>query len=198
MKQIRDFHAYLYVSKDKIKQDLLILACCKGQKPKRGKYNHAAVSIKYHVRLCDGEMIRVCAKPFLGITNFGKDRIQRIVRNFVVTGELPRERRGGNRVGPKNDEKRNCIKQFIESITCTVSHYCRSKTSVRSICHVCVVAPLALDIRQRLLTEHRVHIAKAKTFFKLLKNPKTNTAYFSFDCQKNVALPRLPEKILIQ
>ncbi|CAH2010294.1 unnamed protein product [Acanthoscelides obtectus] len=48
-----------------------------------------------------------------------------------LLGELPRKRRGGNRVGPKNDETRNCIKRFIESITCTESHYCRSKTSVR-------------------------------------------------------------------
>uniref|UniRef100_A0A6P7H6L3 Uncharacterized protein LOC114344976 n=1 Tax=Diabrotica virgifera virgifera TaxID=50390 RepID=A0A6P7H6L3_DIAVI len=53
MKQVIDFHAYLYESKDKIKQDLMILVCCKGQKPKRGKSNHAAVSIKYHVRLSE-------------------------------------------------------------------------------------------------------------------------------------------------
>lgn len=248
MKQIKDYHTYLYRSKDKIKQDLLILACCKGQKPKRGKSNHAAVSIKYYVRLSDGELIRVCAKTFLGITNLSKDRIQRIVRNFVVTGELPRERRGGNRVGPKNDEKRNCIKKFIESLTCTESHYCRSKTSVRvylpcdlnfkklfdhylrrvpqpmhvklsyfrkyvnanyniafgtpmtDCCSTCLRTKEQLkvatssDVRQKLVTEHRVHIAKAHAFFKLLKTPKLNTTYFSFDCQKNLALPRLPDQ----
>ncbi|CAH2015058.1 unnamed protein product [Acanthoscelides obtectus] len=248
MKQIKDFHAYLYQSKDKIKQDLLILACCKGQSPKTGKSNHAAPAIKYHVRLSEGELIRVCAKSFLGITNLSKDRIQRIVRNFVVTGELPRKRRGGNRVGPKNDETRNCIKRFIESITCTESHYCRSKTSVRvylpcdlnfkklfdhylrrvpqpmhvklsyfrkyvnanyniafgtpltDCCSTCLrtkeqlKVATSLDVRQKLVTEHRVHIAKAKAFFKLLKNQKPNTTYFSFDCQKNLALPRLPDQ----
>ncbi|KAB0790260.1 hypothetical protein PPYR_04796 [Photinus pyralis] len=51
----------------------------------------------------------------------------------------------------------------------------------------------SLDVRQKLLTEHRVHIAKAKAFFGLLKT-KLNTSYFSFDCQKNLALPRLPNQ----
>lgn len=248
MKQLKDFHAYLYESKDKIKQDSLILACCIGKKPKRGKSNHAAVSIKYHIRLSEGEMIRVCAKTFLRVTNLSKDRIQRVVRNFVVTGELPRERRGGNRVGPKNDEKRSSIKKFIESLTCTESHYCRSKTSVRiylpcdlnlkklfvlylqkvpenmhvklsyfrkyvntnyniafgtpmtDCCSTCLrikeqlKIATSLDIRQNFKTEHRVHIAKAKAFFQLLKNKTPNTAYFSFDCQKNLALPRLPDQ----
>ncbi|CAH1969755.1 unnamed protein product [Acanthoscelides obtectus] len=60
---------------------------------------------------------------------FNQKHIKGMLINLL--GELPRERRGGNRVGPKNDETRNCIKRFIESITCTESHYCRSKTSVR-------------------------------------------------------------------
>lgn len=248
MKQIKDFHAYIYQSKDKVKQDSLILACCKGQKPTRGKSNHNAVSIKYHVRLIEGKFIRVCAKTFLGITNFSKDRIQRIVRNLVVKGELPKERRGGDRVGPKNDEKRNCIKRFIESITCKESHYCRSKTSVRvylpcdlnfkklfnhylhrvpelmhvkltyfrkyvnanyniafgtpmtDCCSTCLrtkeqlKVATSLEVRQKLNIEHRVHMTKAKAFFKLLKHQKPNAAYFSFDCQKNLALPRLPDQ----
>lgn len=70
-------------------------------------------------------MIRVCAKIFLRVTNLSKDCIQR-----VDIGELPRGRRACNRVGPENDNKRNFIKKFIESLACTESHYCRIKTSV--------------------------------------------------------------------
>ncbi|KAK5648202.1 hypothetical protein RI129_003094 [Pyrocoelia pectoralis] len=232
MSEVKNFHGYLYQSKDKVHQVGLILACCNGAVPKRGKTMHASVSIKYNVRT---EMIRVCSKAFFEITNFSRDRVQRIVRNFVLKGETSKERRGGNRIGPKNDEKQICIKNFIESIKYTESHYCRSKSSVRvylpcdlnfkklfdqyvqkfrkyvnanyniafgtpqtDCCSTCLRTQEQLktktsnEVRQTLTTAHRVHIMKAKAFFKLLKYPKTAT--FSFDCQKNLALPRLPDQ----
>nr|CAH7762538.1 unnamed protein product [Callosobruchus chinensis] len=48
--------------------------------------------------------------------------------------------------------------------------------------------------RSHLTTENRVHLMKAKAFFRLLKYPKPNTVLFSFDCQKNLALSRLPDQ----
>lgn len=248
MKNIKDFHTYLYKSQDKIHQDTLILACCLGNKPKRGKKSHDQVAIQYHIRLNNGELVRVCRDAFLGITNFSKNRIQRIVRNYVVCGVIPKERRGGDRVGPKNDEKRLCIKNFIQSLNCVESHYCRSKTSMRlylpcdlnfkklynqylervprnlhvklsyfrkyvnqyynigfgtpqtDVCSTClrtkeiIKMTTSTEERSRLSTEHRVHMIKAKSFFQLLKNPTPNSISFSFDCQKNLALPRLPDQ----
>lgn len=248
MNDIKQFHGYMYESKSKIDQDNLILNCCKGNKPKRGKSNHAQVSIQYNVRLKDGKLIRVCKNTFLGITNFSGDRVQRIVRNFVQKGELPKERRGGDRVCRKNDEKRKHIKNFIESLTCVECHYCRSKTSVRvylpcdlnfkklythyqqqipndlhvrisyfrkflnanyniafgtpltDCCSTCLrfkeqlKMTTSADKRNKLITENSVHLLKAKAFFRLLKHPKPNTVSFSFDCQKNLALPRLPDQ----
>lgn len=238
----------MYESKNKIDQDNLILNCCRGNKPKRGKSNHAQVSIHYNVRLKDGKLVRVCKNAFLGITNFSANRVQRILRNFVNKGELPKERRGGDRVGCKNDEKRKHIKNFIESLTCAESHYCRSKTSSRvylpcdlnfkklytyyqqrvsenlhvkisyfrkmlnanyniafgtpltDCCSTCLRFKEQLKLttsaekRHKLTTENRVHLLKAKAFFRLLKYPKPNTVSFSFDCQKNLALPRLPDQ----
>ncbi|XP_050294218.1 uncharacterized protein LOC126734570 [Anthonomus grandis grandis] len=245
MNEIKKLHGYMYESTSKIDQDNLILNCCKGHKPKRGKSNHAQVSIQYNVRLKDGKLIRVCKNAFLGITNFSGNRVQRILRNFVKNGELPKERRGGDRVGRKNDGKHKHIKDFIESLTCAESHYCRSKTSVRvylpcdlnfkkpytysqqrvpedlhvrisyfrkfvnanyniafgtpltDCCSTCLRFKEQLKLttsaekRYKLTTENRVHLLKAKAFFRLLKHPKPNTMSFSFDCQKNLALPRL-------
>nr|CAH7730362.1 unnamed protein product [Callosobruchus chinensis] len=39
--------------------------------------------------------------------------------------EVPKERRGGDRIGDGNKEKKNEIKKFIESLSCVESHYCR-------------------------------------------------------------------------
>ncbi|XP_050302158.1 uncharacterized protein LOC126740258 [Anthonomus grandis grandis] len=248
MAQVKECHAYLYESKDKIEQDRRILACCTGNKPKRGKTDHAQVSIQYNIRLKDGHLIRVCRNAFLEISNFSKDRIQRVMRNFVLFGALPKERRGGDRVGVKNIDKQKSIKQFIESIQCVESHYCRSKSSVRmylpcdlsfkklynqylaktpegmhvkisyfrkyvnanyniafgtpqtDCCSFClrtkeqIKSMTSASGRHQLIVEHRIHVLKAKTFFKLLKYTKPTTVTFSFDCQKNLALPRLPDQ----
>ena len=39
-----------------------------------------------------------------------------------------------------------------------------------------------------------VHKARAKAFFKLLKESETHQITFSFDCQKNLILPKLPDQ----
>lgn len=248
MAQVKECHAYLYKSNDKIEQDMRILACCSGNKPKRGKAEHAQVSIQYNIRLKNGHLIRVCRNAFLGISNFSKDRIQRVLRNFVIHGAIPKERRGGDRVGVKNIDKQKYIKKFIESIQCVESHYCRSKSSARmylpcdlnfkklynqylaktpegmhvkisyfrkyvnghyniafgtpqtDCCSFCLRTKEQLKSvtsareRQELIVEHRLHVLKAKAFFKLLKHTKPKTVTFSFDCQKNLALPRLPDQ----
>lgn len=44
------------------------------------------------------------------------------------------------------------------------------------------------------MTEQRVHKLKAKAFFSLLKRLSENIAVFSFDCEKNLPLPKLPDQ----
>lgn len=49
--------------------------------------------------------------------------------------------------------------------------------------------------KQAVITEQRVHKLKAKAFFNLLKkNPPGNVAVFSFDCEKNLPLPKLSDQ----
>lgn len=56
---------------------------------------------------------------------------ERLVRNFNVNCQTPQEKRGGDRIQTKNDNQKQAIKKFIESINYAEPHYCRSKSSTR-------------------------------------------------------------------
>lgn len=129
MRDIQQFHSMLYSTTEKIKQDIVILKFCAGTTPKRSSKNSHRISIKYKVPTVTGDLKRVCKNAFLGITHFSADRIERIVANFVRSGQIPKEKRGGNRILAKNDAAKLLIKQFIESLTCVESHYSRERTS---------------------------------------------------------------------
>lgn len=45
-----------------------------------------------------------------------------------------------------------------------------------------------------LITEKRVHKLKYKAFYDKLKDPNPNTLILSFDCQKNLPLPKVPDQ----
>lgn len=44
------------------------------------------------------------------------------------------------------------------------------------------------------MTEKKIHKLRAQAFFKLLKEKKEEMITFSFDCQKNLVLPKMPEQ----
>lgn len=46
-------------------------------------------------------MGRVCKNAFISITGIGRFRINRIVKQFLLAGDMPCENRGGNRVREK-------------------------------------------------------------------------------------------------
>nr|CAI5829027.1 unnamed protein product [Callosobruchus analis] len=251
MNQIKTFHEKLYAVKDKVVQDTYILKCCHPEKPKKTDKNKArnnTVSISYKIPNEKGTLIRVCKNAFLGITGVSRFRIERVVKNFMNNSEVPKERRGGDRIGDGNKEKKNEIKKFIESLSCVESHYCRSKSSERlylpcelnfiklysmyenqvsselcvklsyfrryvntyyniafgspqkDVCSTCLKVPELLKAaadqneKQRIITEQRVHKLKAKAFYKLLQESGADIEVFSFDCQKNLALPKLPDQ----
>lgn len=49
--------------------------------------------------------------------------------------------------------------------------------------------------KNKLITEKRVHMLKAKAFYSLLKEKKSDLIILSFDCQKNLILPKVPDQI---
>lgn len=44
------------------------------------------------------------------------------------------------------------------------------------------------------MTEKRVHVLKAKAFYELIRERKDDLLIFSFDCQKNQVLPKVPDQ----
>lgn len=163
---------------------------------------------------------------------------------------MPKENRGGNRIGNKNDNKKQAIKKFMESLKCTESHYCRSKTFSRiylpaelsfvrlwriynetvgndealkvkesffrayvnktfnigfgtpktDICSTCLQFKTNIKKTQddanknNLIAQQRLHKIRANCFYALLQETREDLATFSFDCQKNLAVPKLPDQ----
>nr|XP_022907523.1 uncharacterized protein LOC111419015 [Onthophagus taurus] len=254
---IYNFHRNFYLHKNKVEQDAFILKYCSHDKPKRQNRNlkegssRKSVAIKYFVKKCRYEKykIQVCQQTFLQILHVSKDRVQRICRNHLNTGLMPKENRGGDRISTKFVEKRIAVKRFIENLKCVESHYCRSKTDSRQYlpsglsisklwrtynsnvnsehhvkrtffqkiftndynigfgtpvtdaCSKCI--ELSERIKQemrpneknKLIIEKRVHKLKATAFFKKLQEKKNELITFSFDCQKNLVIPKIPDQI---
>jgi hypothetical protein len=87
--------------------------------------------IRYFVKVSNTEnfQIQVCGKTFLAILGISRFRVNRIAKNYALTGELPTEKRGGARNVEKHLRKRESVKAFIEKLKCVESHYCRGKSS---------------------------------------------------------------------
>ncbi|KAK9736381.1 hypothetical protein QE152_g12534 [Popillia japonica] len=273
MSQIKRFHQLLYSSTDKIKQDTFILTCCNGTPAKRpntmnrkrdtkvsicykipngergntmNRKRDTKVSICYKIPNGDGGFIRVCKKAFVEMSGISRFRIENVVKKFVRNNHLPKERRGGDRVGDKYIACKIEIKRFIETLKCVESHYCRSIPAARlylpcemnlkklyamycskvnenvklsyfrefvnrnynisfgtpktDVCSICLRTEELLktnlqeDERHRVELEYKIHKKKSKAFFTLLQTEEPHIENFSFDCQKNLALPKLPDQ----
>lgn len=44
------------------------------------------------------------------------------------------------------------------------------------------------------MTEYHIHKLRAKYFFKLLETDESHILVMSFDCQKNLPLPKIPDQ----
>lgn len=151
MGDIQQFHSNFYSTTSKIEQDKFILKYIQPEIPKRNRSikpnsSKKKVSTRYFIKVknTDHFQLEVCQRSFLNILHISKDRVQRIARNYLDTGLLPVENRGGNRNKPEHyKEKTQCVKQFIEKLKCTEVHYCRGKSNRQYL-------PCDLSIRKLL------------------------------------------------
>lgn len=256
MRDIKHFYDAFYQTSNKVTQDHFILKHCSASKPKRirkrkeEKNKPKSMSVTYHVKRKDGLLVNVCRQSFMDILGVKKDRILNILKRYKEKNEMPTERRGGDRVKSRNDNKRAAIKKFVESLTCVESHYCRSKTSHRfylpaelnirqlwkmfnnsvrpdlqvkesffryfftrkynvgfgtpktDLCSTCLQFKEKIKqctddgTRNHLMTQQRIHKIRANSFYQLLKENQDDpeVVTFSFDCQKNLALPKIPDQ----
>lgn len=73
-------------------------------------------------------------------------------------------------------------------------------TPMTDVCSTCIKAKetlknaITLEEKIQIITEQRVHTLKSRAFYNLLKIEENNVQIFSFDCQKNLSLPKLPDQ----
>ncbi|CAH1973745.1 unnamed protein product [Acanthoscelides obtectus] len=123
MSDIHRFHKLIYSCSSKNEQDMLILKFCEGVQPKRSFGKKKSISIQYYISKNVGTRVRVCKAAFKGITLLSPFRIERLARSHLLKREAPTEKREGGRIKDKNDQVKQSIKMFIESLTCAESHY---------------------------------------------------------------------------
>ena len=255
MTEIRKFNERFYREASKSYQDIFVLKHCVTNKPKRPgtkikenvQNKPKTVSVKYNINTLRGT-IPVCKKTFVAILGVGKNRIERILKQYHETGVFPSERRGGDRVSQKSAHKKQAIKNFIESITCCETHYARNKTVIRrylpcelnivklwkmynsevgehlivkqcffrnifvrkynigfgspkvDVCSKCLQFSEKIkkitdpQEKKKALTEQRIHKLRSKAFYDLLRDANPRIAILSFDCQKNLPLPKIPDQ----
>lgn len=51
------------------------------------------------------------------------------------------------------------------------------------------------DEKARILTEQKIHKLRAKAFFAALREEREDLLTVSYDCQKNLVLPKIPDQI---
>lgn len=83
------------------------------------------------MRNCNGEKVPVCQKLFLTVLGISRKRITTIMKHFLQCGDLPRERRGGDRKTRVYQERKDCVMAYINSFQYIESHYCRSQSAAR-------------------------------------------------------------------
>lgn len=254
MTDVRRSHEAFYAKSSKKHQNNFILKHCstmkvKRRRPRNGKNKSKEFTIKYKIySIAQKKNIPVCQSAFLKVYNIKRYRIEGILKKFHATGAMPQEGRGGDRVSHKFSDKRKAIKDFIKSLHCHESHYCRSKSqrfylppelninklfkmynaqapedlkvkgsffrqifntafnigfgSPRTdVCSFCLECDEKLKLfkndntkKQDIMVIKRVHKLKAKAFYRLLKENKPKMKILSFDCEKNLALPKLPDQ----
>lgn len=125
--ELRTVRRLFYNIKGKIQQDtylcqLLVVSAPQrrririGTKPGRGKSRN--ISISYYLRVENHDNINVyavCQQFFLSVFGLTKGRIATLAK-FVQNGDIPKERRGGDRVSHKNMDKKNKVREFLNNV----------------------------------------------------------------------------------
>lgn len=244
------FAKAFYSTSNKLTQDAFILKYASGINPNRRCLNSSqkrAISVVYYVRKEDKNIIRVCQTAFCNILAIKKARVVRLVKMHYETGLGPVEGRGGDRIGSKNQHKREEVIHFITKFKTLELHYCRNKivrrqylpselninkmyrmftaespelnvtksffrnifnscfnigfkTPATDMCSTCIMLTERMKFetdpknKQNLMVKRLVHKRRAKAFFSLLQEQAEELITMSFDCQKNMVLPKVADQ----
>lgn len=68
------------------------------------------------------------------------------------------------------------------------------------MCSVCLQLTEKIKVetsqarKQELITQHRIHNLRAKQYYKFLQEEVPGLLTMSFDCEKNLPLPKIPDQ----
>lgn len=254
MSQMKKIHQNFYSHTNKKDQDAILLKLCTIMSANRNSKNQhkykfkKQTTIKYGV-IVNKTKIPICNKFFLHIFGITKHRVAFVMKKFYYTGEVGTEHRGGDRKTAKFADQKQSIHNYIATLQCIESHYCRrTKTAERKylpselslsklfkmykvsehvhplvklsyfrhvfntsynigfgtpktdVCSTCLELKEKIKIeidpikKNLLMIKKRVHSLRAKAFFEKLGSAPEGVKIISFDCQKNLPLPKLPDQ----
>nr|CAH7753285.1 unnamed protein product [Callosobruchus chinensis] len=174
MQEIRRFHQNFYSNRTKIDQDRFLIKYIELNHKKRsrtttGRYNTSSFRSKYFVPNGKMKLVPVCLDTFLKILHVSRFRLNILSKNFYATGQLPCERRGGDRKSIEYAPKKESVMNFLNKLKCVESRYCRSAVSSR------MYLPSELNIRKL----HRMYdgIPVKVNFFRKIFNTEYNLGF---------------------
>lgn len=81
----------------------------------------------YYYFPCGNETFQVCRSFLIAVFNVTKGRL-RTVAKTINAGTVPKEKRGGDRVSNKSNIKKQNVREFLNRLPATESHYNRQKS----------------------------------------------------------------------
>lgn len=100
----------------------------KRRRPKTCTNSVNEARAKYFIRNRNKEMVPVCYNTFLKALHVSRFRVNRISQKYYSSGEMPRERRGGDTTGNKFLAKKENVMRFLNKLKCSEPHYCANTT----------------------------------------------------------------------
>ena len=132
-----NFHQAFYSEPNKQLQDSLILKYTDTVKPSRNRSTNEergdkSKTIRYYIPKKDSkDRLQVCRQTFLSTLLLSKNRVQGVVNRHFVTGNAPKESRGGDRKQQIYASRKKAVIEFIKKFRVIDSHYCRDKVTSR-------------------------------------------------------------------
>lgn len=178
MTDIMNFHSSVYSSSKRSEQDALILKCCQTLKVKRRRPTKSMrlgrdFNIKYGVFRARNDRVPVYQKAFLEILGITKYRVEYALKHFFYTGEIARERRGGNRKINKFKDQKESIRHYIMKLKCIESHYCRSSSQERKY----LSSDLSINKFYKMFKDENPQSPVKQSYFRHIFNREFNLGF---------------------
>lgn len=132
--QQREMHSIrerFYSDASKVNQDVRLCHMLSAEPVRRrrsqGLIEQKKMTVSYFLKKRNGESIRVCQKIFTAVLGITKHRTNTVAK-VILEGGTPREKRGGDRVSNKTEDKKNLVRNFIKKLKGRESHYNRKKS----------------------------------------------------------------------